>query len=256
MLDRFREIKEKEVAALAKEKAAGKLPLPWTGRRPAFAHALERAYPAIIAEIKKASPSQGPIRTNTQVDELARIYARNKAAAVSVLTEEELFHGHVRDLSRAAPAGLPLLRKDFILDPVQVEQTAAYPASAILLIVRFLPDLDRLAELIRLSGEFGLEPVVEVFSAEEIDQARRAGAKIIQVNNRDLDSLGVAPEKSRRLVRKKQKGETWICASGLSTGKQCLDMSQIGFDACLIGTAVMRDSQPGRRLAEITGADK
>ncbi|MFP4657946.1 MAG: indole-3-glycerol phosphate synthase TrpC [Desulfonatronovibrionaceae bacterium] len=253
MLERFRRIKLEEIKDLKRMKRLGSFPAPFCGTRPGLKPRLKGGAPAIIAEIKKASPSHGEIKTDQDTGELAAIYAQNGAEAISVLTEEHLFHGHVQDLNLAAPPGLPLLRKDFILDPVQMEHTASTPASAVLLIVRFIGEQSKLCDLIGIGQELGLEVVTEVFSAQELDCARRAGADIVQVNNRNLDNLEVDLDNSRSLVKEKKDQEIWISASGLDTRKQCLEMHYLGFDACLIGTSVMLASDPGEKLNELTG---
>lgn len=256
MLEKFKHIKHAEVEKLAALKRNGSFPAPFNGQRPAFSANLKSNGPAIIAEIKKASPSRGTIRPDTKVAELAAAYARNGAAAISVLTEEYFFKGHLKDLNAACQANRPLLRKDFILDRIQLEHTAAYPASAVLLIVCFLNNDQKLKELVLQSRLFGLEPVVEIFSKDELHAARRAGADIIQVNNRDLNTLNMDLNNSHSLISEKTDGETWICASGLSTREQCLEMRALGFDACLLGTCIMLADNPGQKLAELTGTAK
>lgn len=254
MLEKFKKAKLEEVERLRRMKKNGAFPEHFSGKRPGFTSGLKRARPAIIAEIKKASPSRGELRAEADAGELAGIYSRSGAAAVSVLTEERYFRGSMHDLSRAASAGIPLLRKDFILDTLQVEHTACTPASAVLFIVRFINDTSELAGLIRLAGELGLESVVEVFNAEELKQARRAGAQIIQVNNRDLDTLGIDLDNSRRLIGQRAGSETWISASGIIDPGQSEEMHSLGFDACLVGTSVMLADNPGEKLKKLTGA--
>lgn len=254
MLEKFKKVKLEEVERLKGMKKSDAFPKAFTGKRPGFTSGLKRTRPAIIAEIKKASPSRGELRAGGDAGELAGIYARSGAAAVSVLTEERYFRGNMQDLDRAASAKIPLLRKDFILDSLQVEHTACTPASAILFIVRFIDDASRLAGLIRLAGDLGLEAVVEVFNSEELKQARRAGAQIIQVNNRDLDTLQTDLENSRGLIGKKTDSETWISASGIIDPGQCIEMHALGFDACLVGTSIMLAADPGKKLKKLTGA--
>ena len=253
MLEKFRQIKTREIKELNNLKKKGSFPAPLNENRPDFRAAISGNTAGIIAEIKKASPSRGIIREDMGVGQIAELYAANGASAISVLTERDYFRGDLRDLNRASEPGIPLLRKDFILDPVQIEHTAAFPASAVLLIVKFIDNTKKLAELIRLSEKLGLQAVVEIFSSGELDAARQAGAKIIQVNNRNLDTLETDLNRSRTLAGEKQNGETWICASGITERKQCTEMHGLKFDACLIGTSVMTARNPGDKLAELTG---
>jgi indole-3-glycerol phosphate synthase len=203
---------------------------------------------AVIAEYKRASPSQGDINPGASPEEVAAAYAEAGAGALSVLTESEYFKGDISFLARMTGPGLPLLRKDFLFHPLQVEHSAATPASAVLLIARMLSG-DSLRELVRRSTELGLTPVTEVFDAQELKRARAAGASVIQVNNRDLDTLRVDASLSHRLVAGKEAGEFWITASGMREHGDLLAAAASGFDAALIGTSLMRSGKPGEALA-------
>ncbi len=165
-----------------------------------------------------------------------------------MLTEESWFKGSLSFLERMSGPGLPLLRKDFIIHPLQVAHTAASPASAVLVIVRMLED-GPLSEIIGASRKFGLEPVAEVFDGEDLRRAHKAGADIIQVNNRDLDTLRVDLDNSRRLARRKGSGEFWISASGIENSGQLDGLLELGFDAALVGSALM--DAPGEKLAAL-----
>ena len=251
MLDMFRTAKIKEVAALIEMSAKGEMPPPYTGPRPSFVSGLRAAGPLpVIAEYKRASPSRGDINLTATPESIARAYANAGAGAISVLTEETYFKGSLGFLARMAAPGLPLLRKDFILHPLQVVQTAATPASAFLIIVRMLNDAV-LETLLRESKRHGLEAVVEVFSETDLERAQRASASIIQVNNRDLDSLKTDLSVSRSLVERKQAHEFWITASGIESHERLASLLDLGFDAALVGTSLMRENDPGRELAEL-----
>ncbi|MDD4952050.1 MAG: indole-3-glycerol-phosphate synthase [Desulfovibrionaceae bacterium] len=255
MLDKFRRAKAGEIARLRQAADAGRLPPAFSGKRPSFSRALVSPGPgaAVIAEYKRASPSRGEINLGLTPELAAEAYARAGAAAMSVLTEERYFKGDLGFLADMSGPGLPLLRKDFLLDPLQVVQTAATPASALLLIARmFLLDSE-LFEMIKRAERLDLEPVVEVFDRADLNRARRAGAWIIQVNNRDLDSLEVDLDNSRRLVELKEPGETWISASGIQDRGQVLELGGLGFAAVLVGSALMASSDPGLALAKLTG---
>ena len=254
MLEKFRQAKEAEIAELRRLRDAGQLPAPWGERRPGFSEALTGAGSSgIIAEYKRASPSKGDINLGVPPRETCAGYARAGACALSILTESRYFKGELSFLAEVAPVGLPMLRKDFIVHPLQVEATAATPASAILLIVRMFAGQDELAFLHGLCLVRGLEPVVEVFDEKDLDRAKEVGARIIQVNNRDLDTLATDLGRCLDLVRRKEAGETWIGASGISTPDQVRELRAAGLDALLIGTALMEHGDPGQGLAALTG---
>jgi len=256
MLVRFREAQLPGIARLRKLEAAGELPAPWSfpsrEGRPGFSRALRAAgAPAVIAEYKRASPSRGVINLDLTPADVAKMYAENGAAAFSVLTEEAHFQGSLQYLANMAFAGVPMLRKDFLLDPLQVAETAATPAAALLLIMRMFDGADDVREMIERAREHGIEAVCEVFDEADLDMARWAGAEIIQVNNRDLDTLVTDLDVSRRLVGTRGAGELWISASGLTTPEQVAEMGNLGFDAVLIGTSLMSRPDPGAALKEL-----
>lgn len=253
MLERFRKAKEGEIALLRGLADAGKLPAPRRGERPAFAASLRKMPgPAVIAEYKRASPSSGDINLALSPEAAAAAYAAAGAGAVSVLTESEYFKGSLNFLEAMSGPGLPLLRKDFLFHPLQVDATAATCASALLVITRMVDDAT-LRALLERSGDLGLEAAVEVFDVRDLARAKEAGAAIIQVNNRDLDTLRVDLSVSHNLVSRKESGEFWISASGVG-GKSDLDMLLgLGFDAALVGTSLMAGADPGARLAALLG---
>lgn len=253
MLGKFAAAKAAEIADLKAREREGRLPPVWTGERPVFTTALEgRAPLAVIAEYKRASPSKGVICLELSAADVAAQYAAAGAAVLSVLTEEQYFQGSLEYLAQARDAapGVPLLRKDFLLDPVQVRATASTPASALLLIARMV-DEDLLAEMLDQAGALGLAAVVEVFDEADLKKARAAGAGIIQVNNRDLDTLKVDLAVSRRLVLRKRESEHWISASGVEFGAQLQELAALGFDAALVGTSLMAGGRPGQALATL-----
>lgn len=249
MLERFRLAKEAEILALEAMAAAGTLPGPLPAARPSLYDALKARGPgAVIAEFKRASPSLGPINTGLAPGEAAAGYARAGAAALSVLTEETFFQGCLEYLEAMTGPGLPLLRKDFLLHPLQVRQTAATPASALLLIARML-DQRGLEELLELSAGLGLEAVVEVFDRRDLEAAKTAGAAIIQVNNRNLATLGTDLRASLELIAHRSGSEVWISASGMRDARDMRQMRDAGFDGLLLGTRLMREADPGAALA-------
>ncbi len=255
MLDKFREAKQIEIESLRKDFMEGRVPAVYQGARPSFVDAIRAKGPgAVIAEFKPASPSKGVLRENLNPLDYADAYAENGAAAISVLTEHKYFKGTPDFLFMMSQPGIPLLRKDFIFDPLQVAMTASSPASAVLLIARMCDDVNHLKQLIDIARMPGLAPVVEIFDQADLDRAREAGADIIQVNNRDLDTLTISLDQGRRFIKQKQDGELWICASGVNERSEVEEMGSLGFDAVLIGTSLMEADDPGAKLAELTGA--
>lgn len=256
MLERFRRAKNRELAALIHLDARGRMPPPHAGPRPPFAAGLRKAGPLpVIAEYKRASPSKGDINLAAEPEAAAEAYAAAGAGALSVLTEEEFFKGRLEYLHRMAGPGLPLLRKDFILHPLQVARTAATPASAFLIIARMVSD-PVLAALLREGKKYGLEAVVEVFSKADLARARMASASIIQVNNRSLGTLKTDPAVSRALIKDKQPDEFWITASGIESRERLASLLDLGFDAALVGTSLMRSNDPGQALARLLGKEE
>lgn len=238
-LQRFIDAKQGELEMLRRE-----MPAPLALARPDFRAALMAPPPAgeplrVIAEFKRSSPSAGVINDKLNPADVARQYAAAGATCMSVLTEERYFTGHVRDLHAAAPAGLPLLRKDFIFDELQVRQTFATPASAMLLIVALTPDVAKLRALRELAETQGIHAVVEVFTERELDMARESGARIIQVNARNLETFKTDREEGLKLAALRRDGECWIAASAMSARPHLEDARRAGYNAALIGTALM-----------------
>jgi indole-3-glycerol phosphate synthase len=215
---------------------------------------LRKPQPRIIAEVKKASPSAGRIR---EVDPKgqAGVYERCGAVAVSVLTEERFFSGSLEDLREVSSAvRIPVLRKDFIIDRVQILEARACGADSVLLIVRVLDPRD-LKDLISFSLELGMRPLVEVFSYGEALKALEAGAEVIGVNSRDLETLKVDLNSMTELVPKiKELGvRCLIGESGVETRDQVRELVSLGVDAVLVGTALMRSEDPCSKLRYLRG---
>ena len=226
--------------------AAGKADAPRD-----FAGALVRDEVNVIAEIKKASPSAGVLRREFEPVSLARGFEQAGAAALSVLTEEENFQGalaHLRD-ARAA-VSLPVLRKDFIVDPWQVWEARAANADSFLLIAAALDDA-ALAGLLNLGRELGMEALVEVHTAEELERVLAAGARILGVNNRNLHTLEVRVETSLELAGMIPEDRVAVSESGLRSAEDLRKLSAAGFDAFLIGESLMREPDPGAALKRL-----
>ena len=218
-----------------------------------FSAALSRNGINIIAELKPASPSGGVLRDPFDAVALARTLEAAGAAALSVLTEEEFFNGSLKNLREGRKnISLPVLRKDFIFDPWQVWETRANDADSFLLIAATLHDA-QLRDFIALGRELGMEPLVEVHTAAELDRALAADARILGVNNRDLKTLTVRPETSFELIGRIPDHCIAVSESGLRTHDDLLRLRAAGFDAFLIGEHLMLASDPGSALAGLLG---
>lgn len=185
----------------------------------------------------------------------AKLYEDGGACAISVLTDAKFFSGSLQDMLEVKKqVSLPVLRKDFIIDPVQVLEAKAYGADAVLLIVRILDD-GLLRELIEYAKELGLSCLVEVFSLEEAERALKAGASIIGINNRDLDTLQVDISLSKRLapVVKEMGAKFVVAESGIENRRQVLELENLGVDAFLVGTSLMKSKDPVAKLKELLG---
>ncbi len=240
----------REAGGLAQFRAA-------IGRRPACL-SLQAALavgpgPAIIAEVKLASPSKGEFGMHWDPLELALSYQENGAAAISVLTEVSFFKGDPEFIRSMRPLiRLPILRKDFILEEIQVYQSAALGADALLLIVSFLSPAG-LRALLSLTHSLGLEALVEVHTQEEMAAAADLGARVIGVNSRDLRTLRMFPERPLELAPLAPPGVTLVAASGLKTRAEIERYQAAGFRAFLIGEALVTQSDPGAKLREFMG---
>ena len=215
----------------------------------------EAQRPIIIAEFKRRSPSVGIIRDDLTLSEIVRCYERGGAAAISVLTDEEYFGGSLADLCTArSVTKLPLLRKDFIIDRIQILEAAAAGADAVLLIVAALDDAS-LGQLRTLAeDELGLDALVEVHSSEELTRALNAGAKIIGVNNRDLRTFRVSLNTSERLIAEAPRDKIMISESGLHSTDSLLHLYRLGFRGFLIGEALMRAPDPEVALRDLAAS--
>jgi indole-3-glycerol phosphate synthase len=252
-LERFRQAKADELAHLRAHPPAAffqgiRPAFIWDERSPGGTGAI-----SIIAEYKRASPSRGVINEGITPADIARLYTEGGAQAISVLTEKSFFGGDLAFLHEIAQhTHLPLLRKDFIFDELQVRDTATTPASALLLIVALTPEVEQLRDLRLLAESFGIEAVVEIFNEAELELAREAGSRIIQVNNRDLETLAMDMSTTLRLIRQRLPQERWIAASGIDAHEALTRLT--GYDAALIGSALMSQSDPKAALRSILGA--
>jgi len=218
-----------------------------------FASALSREGYNVIAELKKASPSRGVMREDYEPATLAARLEGAGAAALSVLTEEEFFLGSLADLKAARKVTqIPVLRKDFIVDPWQVWEARAAGADAFLLIAAILND-EALSDLLELGRSLGMEPLVEVHTRGELGRAVAAGARIVGVNNRDLRDFNVRVETSLELIEEIPEECIAVSESGLRTHDDLVRLRRAGFDAFLIGEHLMKDADPAAPLAALIG---
>jgi len=206
---------------------------------------------AVIAELKKASPSRGLIREDFPVTELARELEAAGAAALSVLTDPQFFQGSLHNLEEASEAiQLPCLRKDFIVDEFQLIEARAYRADAVLLIVASLTQKE-LDDLGRCAGDLNLDVLCEVHNADELQRALDAGCSMIGVNNRNLHTFQVDLNTSLRLAGMMPVGVLKVAESGIESGDDIARLRQAGFDAFLVGESLMRAPRPGEALREL-----
>lgn len=224
------------------------------GAPPSFRGALAAGTTvALVAEVKRRSPSAGVIRGDLDPVAYARKYAENGAAAISVLTEEAHFGGSLDDLERVSTAlGVPTLRKDFILDELQLVEARAAGASAALLIVRILPPR-RLRELLVFGQGLGLDLLVETHTAGEVDVALTAGADIVGVNSRDLDTFALDPEAAWKLLAELPTGPLAVAESAMHAVADVRKAAMAGADAVLVGSALSASGDPGPIVKEFSG---
>ncbi len=205
---------------------------------------------SFVFEIKRKSPSLGEINAGINPAQWAKLYEKHHAAAVSVLTEEKHFAGSIDDLVDVSGAvELPVLRKDFIVDKLQLMETLAYRADAVLLIVKLLGE--KIGEYVEECGALGIEPLVEVHDEEELALALNSNAKIIGVNNRNLDTLEIDLDTTARLLPEIGSDRLVVSESGISSAKEVDMMRVLGVDAVLIGSALSRAESLEAKLEEL-----
>jgi indole-3-glycerol phosphate synthase len=216
-----------------------------------FKLALTQSEPAIISEIKKASPSKGVLCEDFDPKTIARLYASGGAAALSVLTDHEFFKGSLSDLQSARNAvPVPVLRKDFTIDEINVIEAAAHGADAILLIAALLdePALRRFREM---AAQYGMAALVEVHDREELDRTLASGAEIVGVNNRNLHTFEVTLETSLRLAEKIPSAVVKVTESGIHSSADVKRLRDAGFHAFLVGEHLMESADPAAALREL-----
>lgn len=219
--------------------------------RRGFAQSLKGKTRRIVAEVKKASPSKGLIRADFDPVAIARDYAGHGASAISVLTEERFFQGSLDHLEQIRGAvDVPLLRKDFMLDPYQLLEAKSYGADAVLFIAAML-DPSLMRDLRQQATELSLDSLIEVHTEKELEGAITAGAQLIGINNRDLKTFEVSLATTERLAPLVPDGTPAICESGIDSLEQIRRVEKMGIRAFLIGESLMRAPHPGKKLAEL-----
>jgi indole-3-glycerol phosphate synthase len=219
-----------------------------------FGQTLRQPGVAFIAEIKRKSPSAGELRPGASAADLAAMYVSAGAAALSVLTDTTYFGGTDDDLVTARQvSGLPALRKDFVVDAYQIYEARALGADAVLLIVRALADTE-LRELLELTHRLGMDALVETHSAPEVERALKAGARIVGVNNRDLDTLVTDVSLAPRLRSMVPPECVFVAESGISRPEQVAELLEAGVDAILIGESLLRSKDPAQTLRGLVAA--
>jgi indole-3-glycerol phosphate synthase len=207
----------------------------------------------LIAEIKKASPSKGVIREDFDPAAIAETYAKSGASCLSVLTEQKFFQGKLEYLGAVRKAvGLPLLRKDFIIDEYQIFEARAAGADAMLLIAACL-DRRQIEDFLGVAGGLGLDVLVESHTYKELDKSLLAGAMLVGINNRDLSSFTVSLRTTLDLVNDIPEDRTVVSESGIKTREDVLRLRQAGVDAVLVGESLMREKDIGKKVKELLG---
>ena len=260
ILDDIIEEKRREVAA-HKKRAHPPLSPPSSVLRPVFpprdfSSAILRRdgrVPRIIAEVKKASPSKGVIREDFDPAAIARGYEAAGAAALSVLTDQNFFQGHISHLTDCrAATSLPTLRKDFIVDECQIEQARAAGADAVLLIAALL-DTDALRSFREKAESLGMAALVEAHDERELESALTSGARIVGINNRDLRTFEVNFETTFRLAPRIPPGRIIVSESGIRSNDHLRRLADAGVDAALIGETLLMAPDPAQKLRELIG---
>ena len=216
-----------------------------------FAKSLAGSSRRIIAEVKQASPSKGLIRADFDPAAIAEEYASHGANAISVLTEERFFQGSLVHLEQIrSTVNVPLLRKDFIVDPYQLTEARSYGADAVLFIAALL-DPSLLNEVREQATALSLDSLVEVHTEEELNAAVKAGAQLLGINNRDLKTFEVNLATTEKLAPLVPVGMPAVCESGLDSVEQIRRVEKLGIHVFLIGESLMRAPQPGKKLGEL-----
>ncbi len=257
ILQKIVENKREEVARQKEIVPLGELRQMIADRPPTrdFAGAIRDRGCAVIAEVKRSSPSKGRIREDFDPVGIAGIYEDNSASAISILTERKFFEGsaaYIPQIGRTVH--LPLLRKDFIIDPYQINETRVLGADALLLIARLL-EASKLRDFIGLASELGLAALVEAHDEEDVEKAVSSGARIVGINNRDLETFRTDLAVSIRLARRIPRDVTVVSESGINSRSDIVKLMEAGIHAFLVGESLMREKDVGKKLRELLGKE-
>lgn len=252
ILDRILEVKRGEIAA-----AKARVPAPNVAEAPVvrdFVGALRAKKPAVIAEVKKASPSRGVLRENFDPAAIARSYEKGGAACLSVLTDRQFFQGDPAHLVAArAACTLPALRKDFVIDAYQVAESRSYGADCILLIAACL-SVQQMKALEQAANELGMAVLVEVHDAQELESALELKTPLLGINNRNLKTFETRLETTLGLLARVPNDRLVVTESGILSNADVQRMQKAGVNAFLVGEAFMRAPEPGTALLGLFGA--
>jgi indole-3-glycerol phosphate synthase len=241
------EIKKEEIKALKSQEKNFSDALQ-TAEAGKFLKSITRDPINIIAEIKKASPTMGVIRKEVNIENIAKIYEENGANAISVLTDKKFFQGQPDYLAKVKNVvQIPVMRKDFILDPLQIQEARYYGADAILLIATILP-LKKLKELISVTRELGMDFILEVHDEEDLKKALKTDAQIIGINNRDLRTFQINLNTALKLYNKIPEDRSIVVESGLNSLRDLHFFTEIGVKTFLVGKYLMEQNHPGNVL--------
>ena len=261
ILDKILAVKREEVAAaqalhpLSALRASAEAQPPPLDFAAALRSRIIAGRPAVIAEIKKASPSKGVLRVDFRPAEIAATYERHGAACLSVLTDQQFFQGALRHLQIVrAGCRLPLLRKDFMVDPYQIYEARMLGADAVLLIVAALP-FQQMQEMAALAGTLGMAVLVEAHDAAELDAALKIPGALIGINNRNLKTFDVSLQTTLDQIKRIPSDRILVTESGIRTSEDVALMRGRGVNAFLVGEAFMRAHDPGIELEKLFGAN-
>jgi indole-3-glycerol phosphate synthase len=258
ILQKIIENKKEEIERQKKILPLGELRQMLVDRPPTrdFDGAIRNRDCAVIAEVKRSSPSKGRIREDFDPVGIAGIYEDNGASAISILTERKFFEGraaYIPQIGRSVK--LPLLRKDFIIDPYQINEARVLGADALLLIARIL-EAGEMRDFLGIASELGLAALVEVHNEADVEKAISSGARIVGINNRDLATFRTDLDVSIRLARRIPKAITVVSESGIDSRGEIEKLMEAGIHAFLVGESLMRAKDMGKKLRELLGREK
>ncbi|MEO0094364.1 MAG: indole-3-glycerol phosphate synthase TrpC [candidate division WOR-3 bacterium] len=254
LLDEIVQNKRKEIEEKRRLNSIDKLIRNATLEHRDFKTAIKKGHVALIAEIKRISPSAGMILENFNPSSIARIYESAKVDALSFVSDKKYFGGNVEIIKEIKKASsLPILRKDFIIDEYQIYEAYHYGADALLLIARILP-ITKLKRFVKIAKSFGLETVLECHTKRDIDKALETDTEIIGINNRDLDTFTIDLNRSLRLKSLIPDDYITISESGINTVADVRTLRDAGFDAILVGTSLLKAKDISKKINELKGA--